>query len=110
MSTMRPLPLEAGTPSDEPLFTEDAYVPKPRALDSRVVAPAAPRNFRRENGLNILSIIVLLRYCAIGTGPPFRAGSSPKKFNRIGLNATCTCRFGGWWNRLVRMRRFVRES
>ena len=76
---MRPLPLEAGTPSDALLFREDAYAPKPRALDSRVVAPAAPRNFRRENWLNILFIKVLLRYCAIGTGLRFRAIPSPKE-------------------------------
>jgi hypothetical protein len=76
---MRPLPLEAGTPSDELLFREDAYAPKPRALDSRVVAPAAPRNFRRENRLNILFIIVFLRDCAIGAGPRFRAIPNPKE-------------------------------
>src|ERR1700685_2523757 len=79
MSTMRPLPMEAGTPPDELLFREDAYAPKPRALDNRVVAPAAPRNFRRENWLSILSIIVLLRDSAIGTGPRFRATPEPKR-------------------------------
>src|SRR5215467_8829596 len=93
MSTMRPLPLEAGMLSAELLFGEGVYAPKLRALDNRVVAPTAPRNLRRENCFKISLIIVLLRNCAFDTGPRFRAISSPKEIYQIKGMAYLT-----WWD------------